>query len=161
MLGRKRILVGGQHANTSALRQDALHQRNLQQAGGRHRHRTMRDKLRMQDGEEAAARGDAIDAECHQFIGRAQEQVQHAIGIGLHNAIGCRAAHDGELHWKAPGRRKADVPWQALEPGVEHHDADADAMYRLPAMDFIWRGFVGHGGAPIVNARSVATKQSR
>jgi hypothetical protein len=136
------VLVGGENADTPAFRQDALHERDLQQAGGRDRHRTVRDELRVQNGEKAAARGYAVDAKSHQFIGRAQEQVQHAVGVRLDDAVGCGAAHHGELHGKAPGGRIADVAWQALKSRIQHHDADADAVYRLAAME------PGHRASP-------------
>src|SRR5215831_11553801 len=98
----------------------------------------MRDELRMQNGEETAACGDSIDPQRHQFIGCAQEHIEHAIGVRFQDAIRCGAAHYGVLYRKPPSRRTADIARQALEAGVEHHDANADAVHWLAAMDLAY-----------------------
>ncbi len=90
----------------------------------------MRDELRMQDSEEAAARGDAIDAERDQLVGRPGEQVDHAVGIRFDDAVRRGAAHHGVLHGKPPARSVTDIAGQALKAGVEDHDPDSYAMDR-------------------------------
>ena len=122
-----------QDADALAGRQHTFDERNLHQARGRNRHPDMGGDFPLIKRQEPAGRRDAVGAEANQFVRGGEEFIQQALGPFAYDAARRGAGHNLVKDRKRPGLGGPHVDGNAREPRLQHQDADARAVQRLPA----------------------------
>ena len=116
--------VDRDHARPSARRQRPRDDGKLQETRCGERNAQPCRKLHLVEREEAASRDDGEGTVGGELVAGGDERVQKPGGASAHDALGRRAADDGDPHRERPTGRIARIARNARERGVEHQDAE-------------------------------------
>ena len=100
----------------------------------------MGGKLRLEERQEPANRGDGRGAVVHQPPGSVEEVAVQPFGAAAHHPLRRGAPHNLVEHREGPGVAIAHVARHAREAGVQHEDADRRPAYGRASGGYRHRG---------------------